>query len=325
VRRALVLLALTAALASVGGTGATAASCSYPGDDASKDAVAAWMGAGAWDAGIPAELPVMAALVDSGLRNLPQDDRTTAGYFQMRVDIWNKGDYAGFPDHPTLQLQWFIDQAIAVRQKHVAAGEVQYGEDPDQWGTWVADVQRPAEQYRYRYQLRLEDARALIGPGCATPESSPPPSDPPAADPGAPPPPDAQLIPDSVLPRLDVQARRYQDGGRSGALKLTAACANESCLARAAAAIAIPGGGIFRISVLPLQLARGQRQTFRLTISKRVRNLIAASLRKRACPLAAVRVVAANAGGYRNSASRTVRVAAGARSCSRRNVSRSSR
>jgi hypothetical protein len=133
------------------------------------------------------------------------------------------------------------------------------------------------------------------------------------------------MIPDSVLPRLDVQARRYQDGARSGALKLTAACANESCLARAAAAIAIPGGGIFRMSVPPVQLARGQRQTFRLTISKRVRKLIAASLRKRACPLAAVRVVAANAGGYRNSTSRTVRVAAGARSCSRRNVSRSSR
>ena len=313
-RRALVLLALTAALAVAGGTGAVAASCSYPGDDASQDAVAAWMGAAARDAGIPAELPVLAALVDSGLRNLPQGDRTTAGYFQMRVDIWNKGDYAGFPDHATLQLQWFIDQAVAVRQKHVAAGEVQYGEDPDQWGTWVADVQRPAEQYRYRYQLRLQEARALIGSGCATPESTLPPSDPPPAAPG-PPPPDAQLIADSVLPRLDVQARRYQDGARSGALKLTAACANESCLARAAAAIAIPGGGIFRMSVPPIELVRGQRRTFRLTITKRVRKLITGSLRKRACPLAAVRVVAANAGGYRNSASRTVRVAAGARSC----------
>src|SRR3954447_10385947 len=277
------------------------------------------------DAGIPAELPVMAALVDSGVRNLPQGDRTTAGYFQMRVDIWSKGDYAAFPDHPTLQLQWFIDQATAIRQRHVAAGEVQYGEDPSQWGAWVADVQRPAEQYRYRYQLRLEDARALTAAACAPPQTAPPPDDPAPSDPGAPPPPDAQLIADSVLPVLDVQARRYQDGARGGALKLTAACENERCLARAAAAIAIPDGGIFRITSPAIQLNRGERRTFRLKISPRVRKLITASLRKRACPLAAMRVVAGNAGGYRNSASRTVRVAAGARSCSRRNLSRSSR
>ena len=324
-RTLVVLLALITAIAAAGGSGAVAASCAYPDDDASQESVATWMGAAARDAGIPAELPVMAALVDSGLRNLPQGDRTTAGYFQMRVDIWDKGDYAGFPDHPTLQLQWFIDQAIAVRQKRVAAGEVQYGEDPSQWGVWVADVQRPAEQYRGRYQLRLEDARALIGPGCATPEPSPPPpSDAQPSDPGAPPPPDAQLIPDSVLPRLDVQARRYQDPARSRVLKFTAACTNERCFARAAAAIAVPRGGIFRMASAPVQLARGERHTFRLAISRRVRKLIAASLRKRACPLAAVRVVAANAGGYRNSVSRTVRMAAGARSCSRRNVSRSS-
>jgi hypothetical protein len=73
-----------------------------------------------------------------------------------------------------------------------------------------------------------------------------------------------------------------------------------------------------------VQLERGERKTFQLPISKRVRRLIAASLRKRACPLAALRVVAANAGGYRNSASRTVRVATAASSCSRRNDARSS-
>jgi hypothetical protein len=282
------------------------------------------MGATARDAGLPPELPVMAALVDSGLRNLSQGDSSTAGYFQMRVDIWNKGDYAGFPDHPTLQLQWFIDQAIAVRQKRVAAGDAQYGSDPSKWGEWVADVQRPAEQYRYRYQLRLEDARALIGSGCSTPEPAPQPSDPPPSDAGAPPPPDEQLIPDSVLPRVDVQARRYQNAARSGALSLSVTCTNEPCLARAAASIAIPGQGVFRMSVAPVQLERGEPATFRLAISKRVRKLIAASLRKRACPLAALRVVAANAGGYRNSSSRTVRVATGASACPRRNDVRSS-
>ena len=327
-RRALVvLLALIAAFtAAGGGSGAVAASCTYPGDNASQQTIATWMGAGARDAGLPAELPVMAALDDSGLRNLAQGDSSTAGYFQMRVDIWNKGDYAGFPEHPTLQLQWFIDQAIAVRQQRVAAGDTQYGSDPSKWGEWVADVQRPAEQYRYRYQLRLDDARGLIGPGCTEPAPATQPSDPPPSDPAAPPPPpDAQLIPDSVLPRLDVQARSYQDGARSGALKVSVACTNERCLARAAATIAVPKRGVFRMSAPPIQLERGQRKTFRLAISKRVSKAITVALRKRACPLAAMRVVAANAGGYRNSSSRTATVAASARSCPRRESSRNLR
>jgi hypothetical protein len=275
------------------------------------------MAHGAAEAGLPAELPVMGALVDSGLKNLPQGDSSTAGYFQMRVDIWNKGDYAGFPDHPSLQLQWFIDQAQAVRQKQVAAGYADFGSDPARWGEWVADVERPAEQYRGRYQLRLEDARSLIAAGCTAPDSSEPPPTSTSPDPGGspPPPPDAQLIPDSVLPRLAVLARRFQDAGKVGTLAVTASCSNENCLLRAAASIAIPNRGVFRMSALPVQVKQGERQTFRLELSKRVRKLVTSSLRKHACPLAAIRVIAADAGGYRNSASRTVRVARSARVC----------
>ena len=77
----------------------------------------------------------------------------------MRVSIWNEGPYLDFPDHPALQLQWFIDQALAVKQERVAAGEPI---DPAHYGDWVADVQRPAEQFRGRYQLRLDEARQLI-------------------------------------------------------------------------------------------------------------------------------------------------------------------
>jgi hypothetical protein len=82
----------------------------------------------------------------------------------MRVSIWDEGPYLGFPDHPALQLQWFIDQALAVKQKRVAAGEPI---DPVNYGDWVADVQRPAEEFRGRYQLRLDEARQLIATGCA--------------------------------------------------------------------------------------------------------------------------------------------------------------
>jgi hypothetical protein len=36
--------------------------------------------------------------------------------------------------------------------------------DPNKWGDWIADVERPAEEYRGRYQLRLDEARQLLGP-----------------------------------------------------------------------------------------------------------------------------------------------------------------
>src|SRR5215212_9942913 len=56
----------------------------YPGDDAAKVELARWMGAGALKERIPAELPVMAALVESNLTNLGYGDADSAGFFQMR-------------------------------------------------------------------------------------------------------------------------------------------------------------------------------------------------------------------------------------------------
>src|SRR6185312_8656326 len=32
----------------------------------------------------------------------------------------------------------------------------------NQFGNWIADVERPAEQYRGRYQLRLDEANGLL-------------------------------------------------------------------------------------------------------------------------------------------------------------------
>jgi hypothetical protein len=31
------------------------------------------------------------------------------------------------------------------------------------YGEWIADIERPATQFRGRYQLRLEEARKLLG------------------------------------------------------------------------------------------------------------------------------------------------------------------
>ena len=128
--------------------------------------MAVWMAHGARARGIPGELPVMGALVASGLKNLSSGDADEKGFFGMREGIWNQGPYAGFPDHPELQLTWFIDQALAVRTTRIAAGDAHFGLDPASWGEWIADVLRPAEQFRGQYQPKLAESRQLIGPDC---------------------------------------------------------------------------------------------------------------------------------------------------------------
>jgi hypothetical protein len=128
-----------------------AAPTEYPGDQAPPERVAAWMAAAAEQRGLPAELPVMAALVESGMRNLPGGDADSVGFFQMRTSIWDRGEYAGYGARPELQLQWFLDHAKQLPAR-----------GPDHYGDWIADVERPAEQYRGRYQLRLEEARELL-------------------------------------------------------------------------------------------------------------------------------------------------------------------
>jgi cell wall-associated NlpC family hydrolase len=142
---------------------AASGSLEYPGDGASKEQLAAWLGAQAENAGLPRELPVMAALVESGVANLAGGDADSAGFFQMRVGIWDTGDYAGYRDHPELQAKWFIDHALAVKKARLAAGDSAFGKDPATWGNWIADVENPAAQFRYRYAERLEEARRLLG------------------------------------------------------------------------------------------------------------------------------------------------------------------
>ena len=132
---------------------------SYPGDDASQAEIAAWMGNSAQKRGLPPELPVMAGLVESNLRNLGYGDADSVGFFQMRVSIWNQGDYAGYPESPEKQLDWFLDQAVAVKRQGGGSS------DPSGYGEWVANVERPAAQYRGRYQLRLDEARSLLKQG----------------------------------------------------------------------------------------------------------------------------------------------------------------
>ena len=94
----------------------------YPGDDAGQKALAKWLAKQAEKAGLPPELPVMAALVESGVKNLNFGDADSVGFFQMRVGIWNQGEYAGYPENPGLQAKWFIDHALAHKKQQIAAG-----------------------------------------------------------------------------------------------------------------------------------------------------------------------------------------------------------
>ena len=134
----------------------------YPGDNASQAELAKWLAKQADAAGLPPELPVMASLVESGVKNLNFGDADSVGFFQMRVGIWNQGEYAGYPDKPELQAKWFIDHALAVKRQAIARGDADFGKDPGTFGEWIADVERPAEQFRGRYQLRLGEARKLL-------------------------------------------------------------------------------------------------------------------------------------------------------------------
>ena len=85
-RRAIAIAVAVAALA--GPAQAQAADCvTYPGDAAPKPALAAWMAYGAVVRGVPGELPVMAALVESGLTNLSYGQADSVGFFAMRTGI----------------------------------------------------------------------------------------------------------------------------------------------------------------------------------------------------------------------------------------------
>ncbi len=132
----------------------------YPGDGAPREQIAAWMARAAKARGLPPELPVMASLVESNLQNLSYGHADSVGFFQMRASIWDQGEYAGYAQRPELQLEWFLDHAEAMGKQRVARGLPV--DDPDHYGEWIADVERPAAQYRGRYQLQFDEAREVL-------------------------------------------------------------------------------------------------------------------------------------------------------------------
>jgi hypothetical protein len=273
----------------------------YPGDDAPQTAIAQWMADGASIAAAPRELPVMGALVESGLRNLRQGDVDSVGYFGMRVGIWDRGEYAGYPDNPSLQLKWFIDQAAAARKKRLAAGGPDPAPDENRWGDWIADVVAAPANLRGRYQLRLGEARTLIGPPCTPPGEGAPPLPPPSSPPS---PPSAV---DTTAPVLQLSVPRRQRALRAGAIVLTVRCPAEPCTTAATATIVLPRARqALKIALRPRVLAAGETRRLRLVPGSNARERIRAALRSRPSVTASVRVTAIDAAGNRSARTRTV-------------------
>ncbi len=233
----------------------------YPGDEASEERIARWMARSAADRGLPRELPVMAGLVESGLRNL--SGPTYRGFFGMHRSL-NSGDYRGFPSNPTLQVKWFLDTADQVRQRRVAEGRADPAKDPSSWGTWIADVERPAREFRGRYQTRLEDARALIAGRCAAPTSA-----------------------DVAPPRLFVRIGSTQHPLATGGIRLSVRCPDRDCLVGATAtfgtrtvrarAVEPPGPGFTTLTVAAPRAARRD-----LRAGRNVRTIVTAIAADRA-------------------------------------------
>jgi hypothetical protein len=257
VRRASLVAVLAAALsATAAPASARATACTtvpvYPGDAAPQAAIAAWMATGATAVGLPGELPVMGALVESELRNLTYGDADRLGYFRMRTGIWDNGPYAGFPTNPTLQLLWFTDQAKLFGTRRAAMGID--NADPSTWGEWVADVLQAPAEFSGRYQLRLAEVQALILVGC-------PPPLPPA---------------DTVPPRLSLGGS-VRLSSRARAVSVRVRCVTEACrvdavgvarierrqrrlgLGRASASPAASQAAVLRLR-LPLAARRALRQ-----------------------------------------------------------------
>jgi hypothetical protein len=238
VRRAVLIAAAVAMLAvapargqSGGGTAAPdfdePCPAVYPGDGVSKERIARWMARGAADRGLPHELPVMAAIAESGLRNLRGS--SYAGFFGMSLSL-NRGEYRGFPRHPDLQLHWFLDTASLVRQRRVAEGRPDPAQDEASYGIWIADVERPAREFRSLYQAHLDEARSLIAGKCAAPDAS-----------------------DATPPRLEARIAAVQHPLATGGIVIAARCPDHDCLVGAKSTV----GGRVRHARAREPLARG--------------------------------------------------------------------
>src|SRR6185295_13387454 len=176
---------------------------------------------------------------------------------------------AGFPEKPELQVKWFLDQAESVKKQRIAAGKSVT--DPNQFGDWIADVERPAEQYRGRYGLRLSEANGLLGQAGSAPPAAvaaaaaaPTPGAPAAAAAALPPEPKPGDSGQFMAAAAQVVDQKH--GGSGSFLAVQAPAGPPSAVASAAsvpgmvdaAAAAAPGSGSSTLGAAALSFAQSQ-------------------------------------------------------------------
>jgi hypothetical protein len=109
------------------------------------------------------QIALSVALVESGMKvyansnvpeslNIPHDavgsDHDSLGLFQQRCPMWGPAEVLM---NPTLSAGLFYDRLV----------KLDYNNTANPPGDYAADVQRPAAEYRGRYQERMADAVAL--------------------------------------------------------------------------------------------------------------------------------------------------------------------
>ena len=163
--------AAPAADVAAGAVDVSAVSDAYPGDDATKEQLAAWMARRR-----EARPPARAAPSWPRSSNRGEEPqlrrRRPVGFFQMRVGT---GTRATTPATPTTPKSRSSGSSTRPSRQEATHRRGQSVTDPKQFGEWIADVERPAEQYRGRYQLRLDEANGLLaklGAGAAAPEAA---------------------------------------------------------------------------------------------------------------------------------------------------------
>lgn len=259
IRTALIALVAATSLAAIGAVWSASAQAStcgkpvpYPGDSSTSEQFANWMANAAADRDLPGELPVMAGLVESGLKNLNYGDADSVGFFQMRTSIWNKGAYAGYLRKPDLQMKWFTDQAIAVRNYYKSNGKGDPAASSKTYGVWIADIERPAARYRGRYQLRLADAQKLVAATCV----------------------DLQGV-NVLAPISHLKFKRKQHPARTGSISVRVSCPKAQCISTVAATFRVPGRrGVVKLSSDTAMIAAGGRVTVKVAVPHSVRKRI---------------------------------------------------
>jgi hypothetical protein len=279
IRRVALTILLTLSCAVVATAPARAATCGgtvgYPGDDSTSAEFANWMANGAFKVRLPSELPVMAGLVESGLKNLPYGDADSLGFFQMRKSIWNSGPYKGYAKKPELQLQWFLDQAASVRASYIKNGKGDPARSGSTYGVWIADIERPAARYRGRYQPRLKEARTLIAQSCPN------------------------LASVNVLaPVSGLSFKRKQHPARSGAIAVRVSCPKAACLATMGVSFRLPGSRrTVKLTSDTTMVAAGRRGSVRTRVPRSLRGGIRNRLRRGGSLRARLRISVAGTNG----------------------------